>query len=112
MYEVEVRDNAAPPAVIATLSVSNEGGTSYGCKRPTAQNKVFFEMLEAPQASWQPHSQKGSVPVGKFMLQRSAEGTWSVGPQGNKYVAALITAGLISLAEKVLAAAPAAGVPA
>jgi hypothetical protein len=112
--KVEVRNNAFPPAVIATLSVNNQGGTSYSCQRCTAQNEVFCKMLESPQRSWQPHSQKDSVPSGQFRLQRSAVGAWSVGPQGNKYIAALITAGLISLAEKVPAAAApaAAGMPA
>ena len=105
-------DNADPPAVIATLSVSQEG-TSYKCQRSTAQNGAFCEMLEAPQPSWKLHSQKAKVPSAMFRLQRSAEGAWSVGPQGTKYIAALIAAGLISLAEKVpAAAAPAAGVPA
>ena len=100
VYEVEVHDDADPPAVIATLSVSNDGGTSFRCQFITAQNKVFHEMLESPQHSWQPHSQMDTVPGRAFSLQRSAEGAWSVGPRGNKYVAALITAGLISLAEK------------
>ena len=100
MYEVEVHDDAIPPAVIATLSVSNDRGTNFRCDRSTAQNKAFCEMLVAPQASWQPHSQMDTVPGRAFSLQRSAEGAWSVGPKGNKYVAALITAGLISLAEK------------
>ena len=107
-----MRNGAVPPAVIATLSV-RQHGKSYTCDRNTAQNKAFCEMLELPQLSWQPHSQKESVPGRGFRLQRSAVGAWSVGPQGNKYVAALITAGLISLAEKVpAAAAPAAGAPA
>ena len=104
-----MRNCADPPAVIATLSVSTDTGTStgtsYRCDRSTAQNKAFCEMLEKPQPSWQPHSLKDSVPGRGFSLQRSAVGAWSVGPQGNKYVAALITAGLISLAEKVPAAA-------
>ena len=113
VYEVEVHNDSVPPAVIATLSVSNQGGTSYMCQRSTAQNGAFCEMLEAPQPSWKLHSQKAKVPSAMFRLQRSAEGAWSVGPQGNKYIAALIAAGLISLAEKVpAAAAPAAGVPA
>ena len=99
VYKVEVRDNADPPAVIATLSV-NKQDTSFMCQFSTAQNKAFCEMLVAPQASWLPHSLMDSVPVRGFSLQRSAEGAWSVGPRGNKYVAALITAGLISLAEK------------
>ena len=112
VYEVEVRNDADPPAVIATLSVS-QADTTYKCQRSTAQNGAFCEMLEAPQPSWKPHSQKAEVPSAQFRLQRSAEGDWSVGPQGNKYIAALIAAGLISLAEKVpAAAAPAAGVPA
>ena len=112
MYEVEVRNCADPPAVIATLSVSQRG-TSYTCQRCTAQNKAFCEMLESPQPSWKPHSQKDSVPSGLFCLQRSAEGAWSVVPRGNKYIAALIAAGLISLSEKVPAApAPSAGMPA
>ena len=112
VYEVEVRNNAVPPAVIATLSVS-QNGTSFVCPRCTKQNKAFCEMLESPPPSWQPHSQKDSVPSGMFRLQRSAVGAWSVGPQGNKYVAALIAAGLISLSEKVpAAAAPSAGMPA
>ena len=97
VYELEVRNDAVPPAVIATLSVSNAGGTSYTCDRSTAQNKRFCEMLEAPQPSWKPHSQKDSVPSGMFRLRRSAEGAWSVGPKGNKYIAALIANGLISL---------------
>ena len=88
---------ADPPAVIATLSVSNAGGTSYTCKRSTAQNKRFCKMLESPLPSWRPHSHKDSVPDHKFRLQRSAEGAWSVGQQGNKYIAALIADGLISL---------------
>ena len=99
VYKVEVRDNADPPAVIATLSV-NKQDTSFMCQFSTAQNKAFCEMLVAPQASWLPHSLMDSVPVRGFSLQRSAEGAWSVVPRGNKYVAALITAGLISLAEK------------
>jgi hypothetical protein len=112
VYEVEVRDNDDPPAVIATLSVSKHR-TSFLCDRSTAQNKAFCEMLEAPQHSWLPHSLKDSVPGRMFRLQRSAEGAWSVGSRGNKYITALIDAGLISLAEKVqAAAAPAAGVPA
>ena len=104
VYELEVRNDAVPPAVIATLSVSNEG-TGYPCRRSTAQNNAFCEMLEAPQPSWKPHSQKDSVPSGMFRLRRSAEGAWSVGSQGNNYIAALIEAGLISLSEKVPAAA-------
>ncbi len=112
VYEVEVRDYADPPAVIATLSVSNQGGTSFLCDRSTAQNKAFCEMLEAPQPSWKPHSQKNSVPGRMFRLQRSAVGAWSVGPRGNKYIAALIDAGLISLSERVpAAAAPSAEMP-
>ena len=97
VYEVVVRNSAVPPAVIATLSVSNAGGTSYTCDRSTAQNKRFCEMLESPQPSWWPHSHKDSVPDRKFSLQRSAEGAWSVGTRGNKYIAALIADGLISL---------------
>ena len=97
VYEVVVRNSAVPPAVIATLSVSNAVGTSYTCDRSTAQNKRFCEMLESPQPSWWPHSHKESVPDRKFCLQRSAEGAWSVGPRGNKYIAALIADGLISL---------------
>ena len=113
VYEVVVRNSAVPPAVIATLSVSNAGGTSYSCDRSTAQNKRFCEMLESPQPSWWPHSHKDSVPDRKFRLQRSAEGAWSVGQQGNKYIAALIADGLISLSEKVpAAAAPSAEMPA
>ena len=104
VYEVEVHNCADPPAVIATLSVS-QVGTSYTCQRCTAQNKAFCEMLESPPDSWQPHRKKDSVPSGMFRLQRSAEGAWSVGPRGNKYIAALIAAGLISLSEKVPAAA-------
>ena len=99
VYEVEVHNNADPPTVIATLSV-NEQGPSFTCQFKTAQNKVFHEMLKAPQPSWQTHSQMDTVPGRAFSLQRSAEGAWSVGPRGNKYIAALITAGLISLAEK------------
>ena len=91
MYEVEVHDDADPPAVIATLSVSSNG-TGFICQFSTAQNKVFCKMLEAPQPSWQTHSKMDSVPGRGFRLQRSAEGAWSVGPQGNKYIAALITA--------------------
>ena len=113
VYEVEVRNCADPPTVIATLSVSNQVGKGFLCDRSTKQNKVFYDMLESPPPSWLPHSLKDSVPGRGFCLQRSAEGAWSVGPQGNKYVAALITTGLISLAEKVPAAAAlAAGVPA
>ena len=116
VYEVEVRNCADPPAVIATLSVSQAGSgtsSSYSCQRCTAQNNAFCEMLESPQDSWQPHRQKDSVPSGMFSLQRSAEGAWSVVPRGNKYIAALIAAGLISLSEKVpAAAAPSAGMPA
>ena len=97
MHEVEVHNCADPPAVIATLSVSNAGGTSYSCDRSTAQNKRFCEMLESPLPSWRPHSHKGSVPNRQFYLQRSAEGAWSVVPRGNKYIAALIADGLISL---------------
>ena len=97
VYEVEVRDKAVPPAVIATLSV-NQVGKGFLCDRSTAQNKAFYVMLESPQHSWLPHSLKDSVPVRGFCLQRSAVGAYSVGPKGNKYVAALITAGLISLA--------------
>ena len=97
VYEIEVHNCADPPAVIATLSVSRNKGTSYACQRCTAQNKRFCEMLEAPQPSWRPHSHKDSVPSVMFRLQRSAEGAWSVGPQGNKYIAALIADGLISL---------------
>ena len=113
VYKVEVRDTAVPPAIIATLSVSRKEGTSYNCDRSTAQNRAFCKTLESPQDSWKPHSQKDSVPSGMFRLQRSAEGAWSVSSQGNKYIAALIAAGLISLSEKVpAAAAPAAVVPA
>ena len=97
VYEVVVRNSAVPPAVIATLSVSNAGGTSYSCDRSTAQNKRFCEMLESPLPSWRPHSHKDSVPNRQFYLQRSAEGAWSVVPRGNKYIAALIADGLISL---------------
>ena len=100
VYKVEVHNNAYPPAVIATLSVSNQVGHGFLCDRSTAQNKAFYVMLESPQHSWLSHSLRDSVPVRGFSLQRSAVGAWSVGPRGNKYVAALITAGLISLAEK------------